>query len=73
MSLHDPRSSLEMKESLIPLFTHLFIQSNPLPVKTYLADRGIITEAFRLPICPMDHAEREALLTFTRAYQYTNS
>ena len=73
MTLDNPGSSLELREGLIPLFTNLFVQSNPLPVKTYLADRGIITEAFRLPICPMDHEAREAFLTFTRSYSYTQS
>ena len=73
MTLDNPWSSLELRDGLIPLFTHLFVQSNPLPVKTYLADRGIITEAFRLPICPMDHEAREAFLTFTQSYSYTQS
>ena len=38
------------------LFTDLFIDTNPIPVKTALAMMGRIEESFRLPMCEMSDA-----------------
>jgi len=38
---------------LMPLNRALFLETNPIPVKTALAMMGKIGEAFRLPLCPM--------------------
>lgn len=38
------------------LFTDLFIDTNPIPVKTALAMMGRIEESFRLPMCEMNDA-----------------
>lgn len=38
-----------------------FIETNPQPVKTALAMMGLIKEAFRLPLVPMDEKNREKL------------
>jgi len=46
---------------LLPLFKALFIDTNPIPVKTALAFQGRLTETFRLPMCPMDEPKRAAL------------
>lgn len=44
-----------------PLSQILFFRSNPIPVKTALALQGKlgIRETFRLPMCPLDEAERQ--------------
>ncbi|MFQ5414547.1 MAG: 4-hydroxy-tetrahydrodipicolinate synthase [Phycisphaerae bacterium] len=34
---------------------------NPIPIKTAMALRGMLTEAFRLPLCPMGAAARSAV------------
>ena len=35
------------------LFGHLFLDTNPIPVKAALAMLGLIEEVYRLPLCPM--------------------
>lgn len=46
------------------LFTDLFIETNPIPVKTALALMGRAEEVFRLPLAPME-AKTRAVLTET--------
>jgi 4-hydroxy-tetrahydrodipicolinate synthase len=43
------------------LFKDLFIESNPIPVKTALYLMGLIENEFRLPLCEMDKANRSKL------------
>jgi 4-hydroxy-tetrahydrodipicolinate synthase len=43
------------------LFKDLFIESNPIPVKTALHLMGMIEGEFRLPLCEMGNANREQL------------
>ena len=43
------------------LFTDLFIDTNPIPVKTLLAQMGHIEEVFRLPLCETTEANRQRL------------
>jgi 4-hydroxy-tetrahydrodipicolinate synthase len=43
------------------LFTDLFIDTNPIPVKTALAMMGRIEEMFRLPLCETTDANRKKL------------
>jgi 4-hydroxy-tetrahydrodipicolinate synthase len=40
-------------ERLSPLFRDLFIETNPIPIKTALAWTGAISAEMRLPLCPM--------------------
>ena len=46
---------------LLPLFKVLFIETNPIPVKTAMAMSGLIEEIFRLPMCPMLTENRSTL------------
>ena len=46
---------------LEPLNQAMFIETNPIPVKTALSMMGRIQEEFRLPLCPMSEANREKL------------
>ncbi len=46
---------------LEPLNKGMFIETNPIPVKTALSLMGKIREEFRLPLCPMESANREKL------------
>jgi 4-hydroxy-tetrahydrodipicolinate synthase len=46
---------------LEPLNAAMFIETNPIPVKTALALMGKIREEFRLPLCEMAPANREKL------------
>lgn len=46
---------------LEPLNSAMFIETNPIPVKTALAMMGKIKEEFRLPLCEMSEANKEKL------------
>jgi 4-hydroxy-tetrahydrodipicolinate synthase len=47
--------------TLLPLMEANFIESNPIPVKAALAKMGKITEAYRLPLVPMNPSNKERL------------
>ena len=53
---------LEKAQSLhqrfYPLFRDLFIEPNPVPIKTALAMKGFLAEDVRLPLCEMTSANR---------------
>jgi len=44
---------------LLSLFNNLFVESNPIPVKTALNLMGMPGEAFRMPLCEMEPANLE--------------
>ena len=46
---------------MAPLIDALFIETNPVPVKTALALMGKVQEEFRLPLCRMTEKNREIL------------
>jgi len=56
---HDEARAIHYK--LEPLNAAMFIETNPIPVKTALAMTGKIKEEFRLPLCEMSPANREKL------------
>lgn len=47
--------------ALAPINRAMFVETNPLPVKTALAMMGRMSNDFRLPLCPMGSANAEAL------------
>jgi 4-hydroxy-tetrahydrodipicolinate synthase len=49
------------------LMNLLFIESNPIPVKTALAEMGMVKEAFRSPMCPMEEANKKKLVAELKA------
>lgn len=64
----DWKRARELHLKLFPLSQAMFIETNPIPVKTALAMMGKIREEFRLPLCPMIEANRKKLETALRAY-----
>jgi 4-hydroxy-tetrahydrodipicolinate synthase len=56
---HDKARAIHYK--LEPLNAAMFIETNPIPVKTALAMMGKIHEEFRLPLCEMAPANKEKL------------
>jgi len=58
----------EMFLNLFPLCQAMFIETNPLPVKTALALMGKIQEEFRLPMCEMAPASKTKLESVLREY-----
>ncbi len=57
----DLKVALRLHTRLYPLFKDLFIESNPVPVKTALALMGLIGEECRLPLCELSAKNRETL------------
>lgn len=51
----------EIHYRMTPLVDALFIETNPIPVKTALAMMGMIEEEMRLPLCAMSEGNREKL------------
>jgi len=52
-SAGDTKSALQMHLKMLPLFKDLFIEPNPVPVKTALSWRGAMSAECRLPLCEM--------------------
>jgi 4-hydroxy-tetrahydrodipicolinate synthase len=46
---------------LLPLFKNLFVETNPIPVKTAMRMLGRPSGTFRLPLCEMEHANAEVV------------
>ena len=51
---------------LLPLFKAMFLETNPIPVKSCMAMMGLLEEEFRLPLCPPTDEHREALREMMR-------
>src|SRR6266498_3261591 len=49
----DFKSATQLHRKLLPLFEDLFIEPNPVPVKTALGWRGVMSGEVRLPLCEM--------------------
>ena len=45
----------------LPLFKGIFMETNPIPIKSALAMKGMISEAYRLPMCEMKPENKEKL------------
>lgn len=54
---------------LEPLNASMFIETNPIPVKTALAMMGRIREEFRLPLCEMAQGNKEKLKSVLKSYK----
>ena len=50
-----------MHYRLLPLFKAVFLQTNPIPIKYALAAKGIVTEAYRLPLVPLDETDKRTV------------
>lgn len=57
----DIAKAKQLHYKLEPLNAAMFIETNPIPVKTALALMGRIKEEFRLPLCEMAPANKEKL------------
>jgi len=57
----DFKSAGTLHRKLLPLFKDLFIEPNPVPVKTALGWRGTMSGDVRLPLCEMSEANQAHL------------
>jgi 4-hydroxy-tetrahydrodipicolinate synthase len=62
-----PTDSMRVHLRYFQLFKDLFLESNPIPVKTALNLMGMIDAEFRLPLCEMGTPNREQLSRTLRA------
>lgn len=53
---------------LLEINSMLFIETNPLPVKTALAMMGMVREEFKLPLCTMTDGNRKMLAETLKRY-----
>ena len=57
----DLKLAEKLHKKLLPLFKDLFIEPNPVPVKTALGWRGLMSGEVRLPLCEMSETNQERL------------
>ena len=52
-----------LHDKMAEIFEVLFVESNPIPIKTALAMKGMMEENFRLPLCEISENARAKLET----------
>ena len=57
----DLEKARNLHYKLLPLFKAIFIETNPIPIKSAMAMRGLCKEVYRLPLCEMQTQNREKL------------
>jgi len=57
----DAKGAEKLHRRLFPLFKDLFIEPNPVPIKTALGWHGMLSSAVRLPLCQMTEANQARL------------
>ena len=57
----------KMHYELLPIFQVMFIETNPIPVKTAMVLKGMIKEVFRSPMCSMNTTNKEKLTSILKA------
>lgn len=62
-------AATKMHRELLPLFKDLFIEPNPVPVKTALGWRGAMSPKCRLPLCEMTAANEARLRQTLTAFE----
>lgn len=59
----------ELYYHLLPLVQAMFIETNPIPVKTALGMMGLIKPELRLPLCPLSPQNEEKLRDTLKRYK----
>jgi 4-hydroxy-tetrahydrodipicolinate synthase len=60
--------ALSWHEKLLPLVRAMFLETNPIPVKTAMGMLGMIDPQLRLPLCEMSEPNEERLRQALQAY-----
>jgi 4-hydroxy-tetrahydrodipicolinate synthase len=68
----DQIGAQRMHARMLPLFRDLFIEPNPVPAKTALSWRGMMSAEVRLPLCEMTPANEERLRATIEAFDRAN-
>lgn len=64
----DIATSRRLQLDYLKLMNSLFIEVNPIPVKTACGIMGLCSEEMRLPLCEMEDANRERLISVMKEY-----
>ena len=64
----DIKKAQKLHLELLEINQTLFIETNPIPVKTALAMMGKVKEEFKLPLCPMSEANKKKLAEVLKRY-----
>src|SRR6184192_1281520 len=64
----DVKSARDLHSRMLPIFKDLFIEPNPVPVKTALSWRGAMSAECRLPLCEMTEVNVARLRTTLDAF-----
>jgi len=64
----DRETARKIHLDLLEINQTLFIEPNPIPVKTALAMMGKVKDEFKLPLCPMGDANRKRLAAVLKRY-----
>src|SRR5881275_2128838 len=67
----DFKSATQLHRKLLPLFKDLFIEPNPVPVKTALGWRGAMSGEVRLPLCEMSEPNQARLRKTLEEFERT--
>lgn len=62
------QDSAKLQLKLLKLANALFCEVNPVPVKTAMGLLGLCGDEMRLPLCEMDDANREKLISVMKSY-----
>ena len=60
--------AIRWHQKLLPLVKALFLETNPIPIKTAMGMLGMIAPELRLPLCEMSEANEERLRQALQAY-----
>jgi 4-hydroxy-tetrahydrodipicolinate synthase len=64
----DTKRALDLHLRMLPIFKDLFIEPNPVPVKTALSWRGTMSAECRLPLCEMSAVNQARLRKTLEAF-----
>jgi 4-hydroxy-tetrahydrodipicolinate synthase len=65
----DAKLAFNLHHKLFPLFKDLFVEPNPVPVKTALGWRGAMSGEVRLPLCEMSESNQTRLRKTLEAFE----
>ncbi len=65
----DIAKAQELHYRMLPLVKAMFVETNPIPVKTSMGLMKMIDPALRLPMCEMEPANQEKLVRELKAYK----
>ena len=69
----DTAAARAISDRLREVTDALFSEVNPIPVKAALASLGLCREEYRLPLCPMTGAKREAVVAAVKRFALSPS